>query len=81
MELTPMLEEVRRIYGFSTIMGPPIFMRCDGYTAVLSQLTGLSAKGIQQRLICTSGPTPLLRLEYFDAVMEKRAELGDKLWL
>ena len=24
---------------------------------------------------------PLLRLAYFDAVMEKRAELGDELWL
>ena len=40
----------------------------------------LSTKGVQQRLICTSGPTPLLRLAYFDVVMEKRTELGDKLW-
>ena len=45
-ELTPTLEEVHRIYSFSAIMGPPIFMRRDGYTAVLSQLAGLSAKGV-----------------------------------
>ena len=76
-ELTPTLEEVHRICGFSEIMGPTVFMRCDGYTTVLSQLTGLSTKSCQQRLICTSGPTPLLRLAYFDAVMEKHAELGD----
>ena len=80
-ELTPTLEEGRRICSFSKIMGPLVFMRRDGYTAVLSQLTGLSAKGCQQRLICTSGPTPLLRPAYFDAVMERRAELGDELWL
>ena len=80
-ELTPTLEEMCRICSFSKIMGPPVFMRRNGYTAVLSQLTGLSAKGCQQRLICTSGPTPLLRLAYFDVVMEKRAKLGDELWL
>ena len=80
-ELTPTLEEVHRIYGFSKIMGPPIFMRHDGYIAVLSQLTGLSTRSYQQRLICTSGPTPLLRLAYFDDTVEKRAELGDELWL
>ena len=80
-ELTPMLEEVRRICGFSKIMGPPIFMRRDGYLAVLSQLTGLSTRTCQQRLICTSGPTPLLRLAHFDETVERRAELGDELWL
>ena len=41
-ELTPTLEEVRRIYGFSKIMGPAVFMRRDSYAAVLSQLTELS---------------------------------------
>ena len=81
IELTPTLEEVRWICGFSRIMGPPVFMRRDGYTAVLSQLTRLSTKSCQQRLICTSRPMPLLRLAYFDAVMEKRAELEDELWL
>ena len=80
-ELTPTLEEVRQICGFSKIMGPLVFMKRDGYIVVLSQLTGLSAKGCQQRLIYTSGPTPLLRLGYFDYVMEKHAELGSELWL
>ena len=42
--LTPTLEEVCRICGFSKIMGPPIFMRHDRYIAVLSQLTGLSTQ-------------------------------------
>ena len=56
-------------------------MRHDKYIAVLSQLTGLSTQGCQQRLICTSGPTPLLRLTYFDETVEKCAELGDDLWL
>ena len=75
------LEEVRQIYGFSKIMGLPIFMRSDRYIAVLSQLTGLSTQGCQQRLICTSGPMPMLRLAYFDETVEKHAELGDELWL
>ena len=35
-ELTPTLEEVRRICGFSKLMGPSMFMRRDGYVAVLS---------------------------------------------
>ena len=43
-ELRPTLEEVLRICGFSKILGPPIFMRRDGYIAVLKQLTGLSTK-------------------------------------
>ena len=56
-------------------------MRRDGYAAVLSQLTGLSTVDCQQRLVCTNGPTLVLRLEYFDEVVEKRPELGDELWL
>ena len=80
-ELTPTLEEVCRICGFSKIMGPPIFMRRDGYITVLSQLTRLSTRSCQQRPICTSGPTPLLHLAHFDDVMGKHVELGDELWL
>ena len=80
-ELTPTLEEVHRICGFSKIMGPTMFMRRDGYAAVLSQLTKLSTVNCQQRLVCTNGPVPMLHLEYFDEVAEKRAELGDELWL
>ena len=56
-------------------------MRRDGYAAVLSQLTGLSTVDCQQRLVCTNGPAPMLRLEYFDEAVEKRVELGDELWL
>ena len=63
------------------IMGPIVFIRHDRHNAVLSQLSGLSTKGCQQRLICTSGLTSLLRLAYFDETMGKRAELGDELWL
>ena len=70
-----------QICGFSKIMGPPILMRRDKYIVVLSQLSGLSIQGYQQRLICTSGLTPMLRLAYFDEIVEKRAELGDELWL
>ena len=80
-ELTPTLEEVRQICGFSKIMGLPIFMRCDRYIPVLSQLTGLSTQSCQQRLIYTSGPMPLLRLAHFDETVERRAELRDELWL
>ena len=80
-ELTPTLEEVRQICSFSRLMGTTIFVRRDKYIATLSQLSGLSMKGCQQRLVCTSGPTPMLRLAYFDEIMEKRAELGDELWL
>ena len=80
-ELTPTLEEVCRICGFSWLMGPPIFMRRDKYIAVLSKLLGLSTDRCQQRLICTSGLTPMLRLTYFDEIVDKRAELGDDLWL
>ena len=80
-ELTPTLEEVRRICCFSMIMGLAMFMRRDGYVAVLSQLTGLSTVDYQQRLVCTNRPAPMLCLEYFDEAAEKRAELGDELWL
>ena len=80
-ELTPTLEEVRRIYGFSNIMGLAVFMRRDGCAAALSQLTGLSIVDCQHRLVCTNGPAPMLRLEYFDEAAEKCAELGDELWL
>ena len=81
VELTPTLEEVRRIYGFSKIMGPAVFMRRDSYAIVLSQLTGLSTMDCQQRLVCTNGPAPMLCLEYFDEAVEKRVALGDELWL
>ena len=80
-ELTPTLEEVRRIYGFSKLMGPTIFMRCDRYIVILSQLSGLSTDNCQQRLICPDGPTPMLHLGYFDETVEKCTELRDELWL
>ena len=80
-ELTPTLKEVRCICGFSRLMGLPIFMRRDKYIAVLCKLSGLSTDRCQQRLICTSGPAPMLRLHYFDEIIDKRAELGDDLWL
>ena len=76
-----MLEEVCWICGFSKLMGPTIFMRRDRYIAVLSQLSGLSTENCQQRLMCSSGLTPMLRLGYFDETVEKRAELRDELWL
>ena len=69
----PMLEEVRRICGFSNIMGPFVFMKRDGYAAALSQLTGLSMVDCQQRLVCTSGPAPMLHLAYFDEAANKHA--------
>ena len=78
-DLTPMLEEVRWISDFSKIMGPAVFMRHDGYAAVLSQLTRLSTVDCQQRLVCTNGPAPMLCLEYFDEAANKHAELGDEL--
>ena len=56
-------------------------MRHDKYIAVLSKLSGLSTDKCQQRLIYTSGLTPMLRLAYFDEIVDKRAELGDELWL
>ena len=32
-------------------------------------------------MICTSGLTPMLRLHYFDEIIDKYTELGDDLWL
>ena len=61
-ELTLTLEEVRRIYGFSKLMGPAIFMRRDGYNATLSQLTGLSTVECKCRLLCPTDAAPLLCL-------------------
>ena len=46
--------------------GPAIFMRRDRYIAVLSQLTGLSTVDSKQKLICSDGLVPMLRLGYFD---------------
>ena len=45
IELTPTLEEVHWICGFSKIMGPTVFVRCDRHIVVLSQLFGLSTEG------------------------------------
>ena len=64
----PTLEVVRWIYGLSKLLGPAVFMRCDGYASVLSQLIGLTTVECKQRLICVDGPTPTLHLEYFDQV-------------
>ena len=72
-ELTLTLEEVRRIYGFSTLMGPTVFMRRSGYVTVLRQLTRLSAQGCEKRLVCIDGPVPALRLNYFEEVSKKHA--------
>ena len=80
-ELTPTLEEVRRICNFSTLMGPAMFMRRTGYVAVLRELTGLSAQSYVKRLVCVDGPVPALHLNYFEEVSKKRAALGDELWL
>ena len=81
VELTPMLEEVRRICSFSKLMGPTVFMRREGYITALRLLTGLLTEECQKKLICTSGPEPMLSLAYFDEVAKKRTELGDELWL
>ena len=80
-ELTPTLEETHLICGFSKIMGPTVFMRRDGYAAALSKLTGLTIVECQQRLIYNSGLEPMLCLAYFDEAANKRAKLGDELWL
>ena len=80
-ELTPTLEEVRQICSFSKLMGPTVFMRWDGYIAVLRQLTGLSTVECKHKLIYTDGPTPMLHLEYFDQVAKKCAVLEYELWL
>ena len=80
-ELTPTMEEVNQICGFSKLMGLVVFMRHDGYVAVLSQLIGLSTVDCKKRLISIDGPVPMLRLNYFDEVAKKRIALGDELWL
>ena len=81
IELTPMLEEVCRICGFSKLMGPSVFMRHDSYVATLSQLTGLSMVDCKKSLIYADGPTPMLHLGYFNEATEKHAVLKDELWL
>ena len=81
VELTLTLEEVRRICGLSKLLGPVVFMRHDGYTSVLSQLTGLTTVECKQQLICVDRPTPMLCLEYLDQVAWRRAALDDDLWL
>ena len=80
IELMPMLEEVRQTCCFFELMGPAVFMRRDGYVAVLSQLTGLSTVDYKKMLICTNGLVPLLHMGYFDETAKKCAELGDELW-
>ena len=80
-ELTPTLEEVHRICGFSKLMGPTVFTRRDGYVAILKHLTGLSVECCEKRLVSIDGPVPMLRLNYFEEVSKKRATLGDELWL
>ena len=81
IELTPTLEEVRRICSFSKLMGPTVLMRWEGYITALQLLTGLLTKECQKKLICTSGPEPMLSLAYFDEVAKKRTKLGDEFWL
>ena len=81
VEMTPTLEEVRRICGLSRLLRPAVFMWCDGYAFVLHQLTSLSKVDYGQHLICKDGSVPMLSLEYFNQVVQRRAELGDDLWL
>ena len=73
----PTLEEVRRICGFSKFMGPAVFMRRSDYVTVLKQLTGLSMKDCEKRLVCIDGPVPMLRLNYFDEVAKKQFHVSD----
>ena len=75
VELTPTLEEVRRICGFSKLMGPTVFKKRDEYITAPWLLTELLTKECQKKLICTSGPEPMLSLAYFDQVAKKHAEL------
>ena len=65
----------------SRLQGPAIFMRCDGYLFVLNLLTGLWSGDCDRRLVCKDGDSPMLCLGYFDEVFQKRAMLGDDLWL
>ena len=62
-------------------MRPTIFLRRDGYTTALRQLTGLLTEECKKKLICTDGLALMLSLVYFDEVAKKCAELGDELWL
>ena len=81
VEMTPTLEEVHRICGLSPLAGPAVFMRREDYASVLRQLTGLTPGECAGRLIRTGGPTPRIRLEYFEQTIPRRATLGDELWL
>ena len=81
VEMMPTLEEVRRICGLSPLSRLAVFMRREGYAFVLRQLTGLTPGECAERLIRTDGPTPRIRLEYFEQMISKRATLGDELWL
>ena len=81
IELTPTVEEVRRIYGLLRLLGPAIFMRRNSYLSVLNQLTRLRSNDCEHRLVCKDGDSPMLYLVYFDEVAPKRAVLGDDLWL
>ena len=81
VEMTPTLEEVRRIYGLSPLLGPAVFMRREGYASVLCQLTGVTTRECAERLICTDGSAPRLHLEYFEQMIQRCATLGDDLWL
>ena len=76
----PTLEEVRRICGLSPLLGPTVFMRREGYASVLCQLTSLTPGECAERLIRTDGPTPRIRLEYFEQTIPRRATLGGELW-
>ena len=69
VELTPTLEEVRRICCLSRLQGPAIFMRRDGYLSVLNLLTGLRSGDCDRRLVCKDGDSPMLRLGHFDEVV------------
>ena len=81
VELTPTLEKVHWICGSSKLLGPAVFMRCNGYASVLCQMTGLTTIECKQRLMYVDGSVPMLRLEYFDQVAWRRATLGDDMWL
>ena len=81
LEITPTLEEVCRIYGLSPLLGLVVFMRGEGYASVLHQLTSLTPGECAERLIRTDRPAPRVRLEYFEQMIQRRAVLGDDLWL
>ena len=56
-------------------------MRREGYASVLGQLTGLTTGECVECLICVDGPTPMVRLEFFEQVIQRRATLCDDLCL